>query len=211
MAKDGVQFYCKVWNEDESMTSAIATLTVTPVPTTIKTQPKDTTVKSGSKAKFKVSASGPNLKYQWYERAGEDADWTEIQGAVKAELSFAAPLAKNGYQYHCRVWNDDETLTSCIATLTVTPQLPVIKTQPKDVMVKPGDKAEFKVKVSGKNVFYQWYRCDTADGLWVEIEGANKASYQIIAQESDFGCQFRCIASNADGWVWSNPATLLQR
>ena len=74
MAKDGVQFYCKVWNEDESMTSAIATLTVTPVPTTIKTQPKDTTVKSGSKAKFKVSASGPNLKYQWYERAGEDAD-----------------------------------------------------------------------------------------------------------------------------------------
>ena len=211
MSMNGRQYRCSVYNQDGELYTEAATLTVTPQPPAIKTQPKDTTVKSGSKAKFKVSASGPNLKYQWYERAGEDADWTEIQGAVKAELSFAAPLAKNGYQYRCRVWNDDETLTSCIATLTVTPQLPVIKTQPKDVMVKPGDKAEFKVKVSGKNVFYQWYRCDAADGLWVEIEGANKASYQIIAQESDFGCQFRCIASNADGWVWSNPATLLQR
>ena len=50
---------------------------MTPVPASIKTEPKDATVKSGAKAKFSVKAQGPSLQYQWLTRASESEPWEE--------------------------------------------------------------------------------------------------------------------------------------
>ena len=208
MVRDGSQYYCKVWNEDDSMESNPATLTVTPVPAVIKTQPKDATVKSGAKAKFSVKASGPNLQYQWYEKAPDGGQWVEVEGAVKAEYSFKSTMARNGYQYRCRVWNDDETLESNAATLTVTPVPPKFGTQPKDAKVKLGEEAKFKVKASNGTVSYQWYYRTSEDGEWKVMNGETGTILVVVAEEGNIGWQFFCRATNEEGSTDSKIATL---
>lgn len=211
MTKNGSQYYCKVWNDDGSADSDPVTLTVTPVPVVIKTHPKSVTVKSESKGKFTVKASGSSLKYQWFTRASEADAWTEIDGATNADYSFTAKLSQNGAQFYCRVWNDDESLNSDCATLTVTPQPPKFSTQPKDAKVKAGAKATFKTKASGKGVTYQWYYRTSEDGEWILLEGETSASLTVTATEENFGLQYSCRAKNADGEVCSNPAFLLRK
>ena len=210
-ATDGHQYYCHLKNTDGEADSKTAKLMVKTEAPTIKTQPKSVTVKSGKKAKFSVKASGKNLKYQWYERANADAEWTAVNGGTKNSLSVETSKAKNGCQYYCKVTNPDGTVNSAVATLTVTPEAPVIKTQPKDVKVKAGAKVKFKVKASPKSVTYQWYYRENENAEWKLIKGATKAEYSFEASAEMFGWQFRCLARNADGQAWSKIATLLKK
>ena len=210
-ATDGHQYYCHLKNADGEADSKTAKLTVKTEAPTIKTQPKNLSVKSGKKAKFTVKASGKNLKYQWYERANVDAEWIAVNGGTKNSLSVETSKAKNGCQYYCKVTNPDGAVNSAVVTLTVTPEAPVIKTQPKDAKVKAGGKAKFKVKASPKNVTYQWYYRENENAEWKLIKGATKAEYSFVASAEMFGWQFRCLAKNADGQAWSKAATLLQK
>ena len=210
-ANDGSQYYCHIQNADGEVDSAVVTLTVTPQPPKIKTSPKSLTVVSGKKAKFTVKASGPNLTYQWYSRPGEEGEWDAIPGATKATYEVVASMEKNGWQYSCHVENDDGFVDSLAATLTVTPQPPTIKTQPKDAKVKIGGKAKFKVKASGKDVTYQWYYRTSETGEWILMEGQTSANLTVTATEGNIGWQFRCRAWNDDGEAYSNPATLFKK
>ena len=207
-ANNGWQYYCWVWNDDGFDISLPATLTVTPVPATIKTQPRDVSVKSGAAAKFTVKASGPNLQYQWFERNPGDTEWTEIDGATKAEYTFTATMVKNGSQYYCRVQNDDGFELSQAATLTVSPAPAAIKTQPRDVSVKNGDAAKFTVKASGPNLQYQWFERNPGTTVWSQIEGANKAEYVFTASMTRNGWQYYCRIWNEDETLESGVATL---
>ncbi len=204
----GRQYYCRVENADGFVDSAIATLTVTPQPAAIKAQPKSITVKSGAKVKLSVRVIGPNLSYQWYERPSAEADWAEIQGAAKADYSFTATLAQDGTQFYCKVWSDGEPLTSDTATLTVTSQPIVIKTNPKDMAVKSGAKASFVVLASGPNLRYQWFVRTSEDAEWESINGATKRYYAVKASDANNGWQFYCLVYNADGHESSSIVTL---
>ncbi len=124
---------------------------------------------------------------------------------------MVASKANNGSQYYCYLKNADGDATSVTVTLTVTPEAPTIKTQPKDAKVKIGAKAKFKVKASGKNVTYQWYYRTSEAGEWVLMEGETSANLTVVATEGNIGWQFRCLAKNADGQVYSKPATLRQK
>ena len=208
MAKSGSQYKCRVWNEDDALETRAATLTVTPVPASIKTEPKDATVKSGAKAKFSVKAQGPSLQYQWYERASAGDPWTKIEGAVKAEYSFKTSMAKDGCQYQCKVWNEDDALETRAATLTVTPVPPKFGTHPKDAKVKLGEEAKFKVKASGGTVTYQWYYRTSEDGEWKVMSGETGTILIVVAEEGNIGWQFLCRATNEEGSTDSKIATL---
>ena len=105
----------------------------------------------------------------------------------------------------------EATVRVTTSVTAVTPEAPVIKTQPKDAKVKAGGKAKFKVKASPKNVTYQWYYRTSADGEWIKLDGATKAEYSFVASAEMFGWSFRCLAKNADGEAWSKAATLLQK
>ena len=130
---------------------------------------------------------------------------------MKAEYSFKATMAKNGYQYRCKVWNDDETLESNAATLTVTPVPPKFGTQPKDAKVKLGEEAEFKVKASGGVVTYQWYYRTSEDGEWKVMNGETGNNLIVVAEEGNIGWQFLCRATNEEGSTDSKIATLKLR
>ena len=81
--------------------------------------PKDVKVKKGGKAKFTVKATGPCLQYQWYRKTAPDGDWELIDGATAASYTVVAAEDNNGWQFYCRVWNDDESADSAPATLTL--------------------------------------------------------------------------------------------
>ncbi len=209
---NGWQYRCRLRNKaGGEVYSNIATLTVTLQKPVIKTQPKNLTVKSGKKVKFSVKASGKNITYQWFTRANAESEWQPVAGGNKKDLNVVASKANNGSQYYCYLKNADGDATSAIVTLTVTPEAPTIKTQPKDAKVKIGAKAKFKVKASGKNVTYQWYYRTSEAGEWVLMEGETSANLTVVATEGNIGWQFRCLAKNADGQVYSKPATLLKK
>ena len=144
-------------------------------PPTIKTQPKNANVKSGSKAKFTVKVKEKNVTYQWLSKAPGAADWTPMTGETKDKLTVVGTKANSGTQYRCRVRTAaGGEAYSNIATLTVKTQAPAIKTQPKSLSVKSGKKAKFTVKASGKNITYQWFGRPDANSPWNPVPGGNK-------------------------------------
>ncbi len=206
---DGSQYYCEITTPDGKLTSDIATLTVQLREPVVKTSPKNTKAKSGSKVKLTVKATGVALSYQWYSRPNDDAEWAEIEGATAATYTFVPWAENDGWQFRCHVWNPDGDQWSDEATLTVTPQPASVKTSPKDAKVKLGAKAEFTVKGAGPGLGYQWLPCGSEDAEWAPIEGATTADSAVVAEAGNIGLPFRCHVWNPDGDAWSDPATLL--
>jgi uncharacterized cupredoxin-like copper-binding protein len=136
-----------------------ATLTVTdapPVGPTIITQPEDQTVAAGETATFTVVAEGVGiLFYQWSKDGGE------VAGATSATLVIENVTAEeHAGVYTVVVTDDDDSVTSDGATLTVTdvpPVGPTITTQPQDQTVAAGETATFTVVAEGNGtLLYQW-------------------------------------------------------
>ena len=88
---------------------------------TITTQPKSQTVSPDTTVKFTVKASDA-ASYQWYYRTSSTGTWAKstLTGAKTATLTVKATEARNGYQYKCRVSNDNGYVYTSAVTLTVT-------------------------------------------------------------------------------------------
>jgi hypothetical protein len=103
-----------VRNNYGSVTSTVATLTVN-VPPAITTQPQNQTVAAGQRASFAVGASGATpLVYLW------NLDGTNLYGATNSTLTLADVRAANAGSYTLVVTNIAGSVTSAVATLTVT-------------------------------------------------------------------------------------------
>ena len=104
------------------------------------------------------------------------------------------------------------TLTTTI-TITISAAgivtAPSIVTQPGNVTVKAGESATFTIAANGTDLAYQW-QIDRNDGNgWVNIAGANEASYTTSAADiSCNGFKYQCVVSNSAGTVTSNTAVL---
>jgi hypothetical protein len=113
-ADNGSLFSVVVSNGGGSVTSNNATLTVR-TPPTITTQPADTTVRAGQRARFSVTATGTApLHYQWMKNG------VNITGATKASYTTPPTTAgDNGALFAVTVSNLAGSVTSNNATLTV--------------------------------------------------------------------------------------------
>ncbi len=104
------------------------------------------------------------------------------------------------------------TLTTTI-TITISAAgivtAPSIVTQPGNATVKAGESATFTIAANGTDLAYQW-QIDRNDGNgWVNIAGANEASYTTSAVDiSCNGFKYQCVVSNSAGTVTSNTAVL---
>ena len=115
---NGCQYRCIVSNEAGSVTSEAATLTVISKPV-ITAQPESASVALGQTVTFEVSASGENLRYQWYYKKPGAASWIKWAGKTSASISFKGISSNNGCQYRCIVSNEAGSVTSEAVTLTV--------------------------------------------------------------------------------------------
>lgn len=130
----------------------------------------------------------------------------------------ALTSADNGASYRVRACYFQASVTQCAisgtATLTVVQlaQLPSFTTQPRSMLIQPGQTASFTTQVSGTPApTLQWQRRDSATGSdWANV-GANGTAANYTTPPialADNGTQFRLLATNSAGSVASDIATV---
>ena len=138
-----------VTNPLGSVTTPSAVLTAL-VPPVITSQPSNQNMSIGSTAFFTVTATGPNLTYQWRKNG------SNISGQTGSMLIVSNVQKANEGVYDVLVKNSFGAVLSDPVWLTL-PQLLSITEQPQDVMAAPGDAASFSVTATGPGLLtYQW-------------------------------------------------------
>jgi len=199
---NGNVYRVDVTDDNGTLSSDNATLTVdTVVALEIVSQPIDQTVTEGDDASFSVTAAGSGtLTYQWY--VNDQA----IAGATAAIYNvIAATSGDNGNVYRVDVTDDNGTLSSANATLTVDTLVVLeIVSQPSDQTVTEGEDASFSVTAAGSGTLtYQWYVNDQV------ITGATSASYNVVATTlGDNGTVYRADVTDDNGTLSSVNAML---
>jgi hypothetical protein len=111
---DAGSYTVVVTNSVSSVTSAVATLIVN-VPPLITTEPQSQTVTVGHPALFSVVASGTEpLSYQW------NLNGTALASATNSALTLNTAQPSDAGSYTVVVTNSVSSVTSAVATLTVT-------------------------------------------------------------------------------------------
>lgn len=91
----------------------------------------------------------------------------------------------------------------------ITVEKPSIGKQPQNVSVKAGEQATFTVAATGTDLKYQWQINRNNGKGFVDITGADKASYTTgVADMLCNGYKYQCVISNSAGSVTTNAATL---
>ena len=206
--------YCEVTNKKGTVTSRIATLSVTQYYTPVlnTSYPKDvtTTVKKGSttSATFTVSisqAGNPtSYTYQWYK------DGTAVSGATSSSYTVSNLSSTVTNTIYCVVTNKAGSVTSRSATLKVTQiYTPVLNSSyPQNATAEVGASFTSKVSISTAgspaSYTYQWYKNGTA------VSGATSSSYSFTP--SGVGAiTLYCKVTNSAGTVTSRTATITPR
>lgn len=187
-----------ITNSAGSITSSVATLTVSNTAPIITTPPADLSVYEGDTAAFSVVAGGTSpLGYQWRFNG------TNIAGATSTDYSFNNARMTNAGNYSVVITNLIGSVTSVVAVLTVNSAVPVILTQPTSLTVSQGDQAGFTVEAGGASPLdYQW-----------RFNGANLPSATdnpltiAAAQLSDAG-NYSVVVTNFAGSVTSATVAL---
>ena len=206
---DGYRYRCVISNSAGKVTSAEVKLTVLSKPA-VTTQPKDVTKKAGTEAVFKIAATGGALKYQWFYRRPGTTEWTAVSvGGMASEYRLTIKTRHDGYQYRCVVKNAKGSVTSKTAVLTVLSK-PAVTTQPKDVTVKAGSTAKFKIAASGGALKYQWYYKKPGSDSWTAVSASSgrTAVYSLSTQVKHNGYQYKCVVSNTLGKATSTVVKL---
>lgn len=183
-------------------------------------QPQNVSVKAGEQATFTVAATGTDLKYQWQIDRNDGKGFADIAGADRASYTTSAVDKNcNGYKYQCVISNSAGSVTTGTATLTVTEDVtppvqptvkkPGISKQPQNVSVKAGEQATFTVKATGTDLTYQWQINRNNGKGFVDITGADKASYTTgVVDMLCNGYKYQCVISDSADSVTTNAATL---
>ncbi len=193
---DKSTYYCVVANMFGSVTSALCTLTVIPLPV-ITVQPKDTLAVEKETVSFSITATGSNLHFQWVRNGNDTLSGT----SSILTLSNIVP-SDSGDSIWCIVSNDAGSVQSATARLHVA-KLPHVTVSPVDTIVQEGDTVIFSVTATGTPpLTYTWLRNGISYGT--------KTPQLIIfpASITDSNVQFSCIVSNNYGSDTSSKATL---
>ena len=183
------------------VTSNAATLTVV-TSVGVTTQPVNTTACDGSSASFTVAGNGTGVIYQWQVNTGSGfvnipvgAPYSGINTGTLTINPVSNPM--NNYQYRALLSNATCTTPgiSNTATLTVN-ALPSISANPQSATICSGAGNTFSVTASGTGISYQWQMNTVAAPTFVNIPGANSATYSVTnATVAMSGNQYRVVVT----------------
>ena len=164
------------------------------------TQPSGKTATAGQSVSFTSAASGtPAPTFQWQK--GNVA----INGATTSSFSIASIAAGDAGDYTVVATNSAGSVTSNIATLTVsaTATVPAFTTQPANQTATVGGAVTFSALATGSPApTYQWKKGG------VNISGATATDFTIASVASTDAGNFTVTATNSAGAVTSNTASL---
>jgi len=198
-----------------SSTSQRVALTVNSAPA-ITDEPDSVGVTAGSTANFNLTATGGTLSYQWEISTDSGFNWAPVSsgtgGTTNSYTTAATTTGDSGNQYRCIVTGvcGLTTVTSSVATLTVTCDTAGITTGPVDSAVPEGFTANFAVTATGSSRTYSWEVSTDGGTVW-NPTGGSATSYTTPATSAlDNGNKYRCIVSVAcdSSSVTSSVATL---
>ncbi len=172
---------------------------VTPV---ITAQPISRTVVEGAGVTFEVTATGKFPLYQWFKNGAV------IAGAQSPTLTLEKTAQNDAATYTVSISNNDGSVTSSTAVLTVTPvfkpEAPAVVTQPVAQSVDFGGSTTLTVAASGTGpLSYQWQK----DGI--AVAGATSASLNVV--NATVSGSYQVVVTNVAGSVASSSALLTVR
>ena len=153
-----------------------------------------------------LADAGLTLDGSTLSPAAGTLEWVDEEGkvlsgdtGVKVNTTYKWRFTPEGGNY--------KTLTGEVELYHV--DAPAISTQPVNTSVKAGERAVFEVAATGTDLKYQW-KINRNDGNgFVNISGADSASYTSGITDTDCnGFQYYCVISNAAGTVTTDTVTL---
>lgn len=194
-------------NSAGSVTSLLATLTVTPVAPYFVQQPLGASLPAGTNLTLTALAQGSEpIGYQWIH------DGVQVSGAYQTSLTLTNLAVTNGGNYALVAFNTAGVSTSLVASVTVTAAPPVFVQQPASASVLVGQPIALNSLATGSAPMqYQWYFNNNP------LAGQTNNQYSSFASLGSAGSYF-VIATNNYGSATSvvaqvtvnQPATLLQ-
>jgi hypothetical protein len=185
----------------------------------ITAQPSNATANEGATASFTVAAtdaSSGTPTYQWERSDDGGSNYTSVAGATSATYTTPTLVFANDnldrYRAVVSLFGSAAPITSSHGELTVL-RVISISTQPNSTAVIEGNTATFTIvaSITSDVLSYQWQKSTNSGANWVEINGANSASYTTPATvyPTTPAEQFRCVLSNTNATtVTSDAATL---
>jgi hypothetical protein len=181
-------------------------------PPSISQQPANRTVPPGGTTNFTVVASGTGtLSYQWQKDNSNLSNGGHYAGATTGVLTISNADANDAANYRCIVTNAYGSVTSGVATLTVTNLVlpPIITLQPANQSVTAGGMANFAVSAFGSEpLSYQWQKNNVNLGNGGHVTGSTTPTLTINNADGSDAGSYRCVVTNAYGSTNSASATL---
>lgn len=187
---DSGNYYCKVFNTCDTLTSDIAFLKVNLNPNIILEPVLLDTICEGDSLTFFIQANGsPELLYQWY-----------LNDIPTPDNDTAFTVNPAGFEdtgdYYCIVTNGCGVDTSEVVSFEVD-TIPYVSQQPVDQIVCLNGTALFSAEYNGSlPLFYQWYKINS-DGIVTEMAGESGSELEISpVLEADTGFNYFCLVNN---------------
>jgi hypothetical protein len=202
----------QIGGRDDNSYLGLDDVSVTPVyAPAISTQPTNQTILAGSSAAFNVTIGGtPPLVYQWRKNGTNLVNGGNISGATTTVLTFTAGMTNNSGNYSVVITNVCGSITSAVATLTVTPVFaPTISIQPTNQTIFAGDSAAFNVTAGGTTpLIYQWSKNGNNIANGGNISGATTNVLTFTAATTNNNGNYTVVITNAYGSITSAVAML---
>jgi Concanavalin A-like lectin/glucanases superfamily/Immunoglobulin domain/Carboxypeptidase regulatory-like domain/Immunoglobulin I-set domain len=172
-------------------------------PPVLVAQPVSQSPPIGATVQFNVGAVGSEpLSYQWQLNGANLTDNGSISGSQSSVLTIPDAQVANAGDFQAIVTNSAGSVTSAVATLTVS-IMPGITAQPQNQSVGLGGTAVFSVGVSGTGPFYyQWlYNGDP-------LPDANGSTLTLANVQASEQGQYSVAVYNDAGGIVSAQASL---
>jgi Immunoglobulin I-set domain len=166
---------------------------------TITTQPTSRTVAAGSPASFTTVVTGsPTPTLQWFKNS------VAVPGATTELLTFASAALADAGSYTLVATNSQGSVTSNVATLTVTGGVarPEVVAHPTSVARPLGAGAALAIVATGSPT-YQWRKNGVA------VAGATAATLSFASLAAADTASYDVVLTNAAGSIISDSATVV--
>ncbi len=197
--RDGRQYRCFIRDAGGSQIISDPVVMSTQNPVVITSQPQNAAGKLGSVVKFRISAAGNDLTYQWQYSKDGGKNWIVSTNKTAVATCTLKSKDRDGWAYRCIVTDaDGNRAVSNAAYISILPDLVVVK-QPKAASGHIGDEVQFSVEATGSALTWQWQYSEDDGRTWVN-SGCNTASaaFTVSGMDCD-GRLYRCLITDSCG------------
>lgn len=209
-SRNGRKVYCKITDRfGNSVTSSVATLSMSRTALKITSQPVSVTVAKGATAKVTVKAVGDGLTYRWYYKDAGASSYTYTSSFKGNTYSVEMTAARNGRRVLCKVYDKYGNMVQSDSALLKMKQTVKITSQPQSVTVAKGATAKVTVKATGDGLTYRWYYKDAGSSEYVYTSSFKGNTYSVTMTAARNGRRVLCRVYDKYGnSVKSNSALL---